>query len=251
MAVPPSRHSTNASTRRIAKRIEWTPQSAVTVDLLLPDGDSLPACWADLSVTGVMLIIPADSGIEFERGHEVELDFTIDGICMRLAGTVAWSVPDDTGKIIKAGVQFDPLGEVIGGLHPRLWEYFNRRESYRAGCEEDDSPDVFIERNGNACTGRLLDVSTSGVSVIFDETVAAGANLNRELGYDFALKTRLAPDMDEITLQARAERFDREGRYAVVAFSFPDEYEQQDRPEIEEIRGFVERREESLRDPED
>lgn len=220
----------------------------MTVDLLREGREPLPACWADLSVSGVMLILPGDSVGSLQRGDSILLGFTVDGISLQQKGTIVWSLPDDTGKIVKAGVHFAEMNSKVSDLHPRLWEYFNRRESFRAGSAEAESPDVTLTHAGRECTGRMLDISTSGISLIFDAMVADDAQLESQLGLEYLLELKLTSDLPTISLRSRAERFEREGRYVMMAFSFPEQYDVEAEEQRAVVAEYVALREKSLRD---
>jgi len=248
MVPTPSQPLSSSSTRRTAKRVDWVPESAITVDLLRPGRDSLPVCWADLSLSGVMLIVPIDCGFDVRTGGRLELGFTADGIRFHMHGTVAWAELDETGKIYKAGVEFDPIEEDLGELHPELWQHFNRRESFRAGCAADETVDVVTRGPHGQCTGCLLDISTSGAGLIFDEETASHFHLDEGLDASFQLEVKLADDLPTVLLEGLAKRFERVGRYAVLAVSFPHEFCERAEDELRVIAEYVARRERSQRD---
>lgn len=219
----------------------------MTVDVLRLGRESSPACWADLSLTGVMLIVPFEAGVDLQVGAMVNLGFTCEGIRIPMKGQVAWSVPDDTGKITKAGIQFESFTEDADSIESPLWDYLNRREAIRAGVTDDETVKVSVKGPMADCSGNLLDISTNGIRVILDGKVAEIACLQFNMGKQFSLAMKLSKDLPSISLTAMASNFELVGPISVLSFSFSEE-EYGALEELNVISDFMVRRERSMRD---
>ncbi|MFT7670410.1 MAG: hypothetical protein ACI8X5_003118 [Planctomycetota bacterium] len=223
MLTPDNSPFTESNVRRGQQRIGWTPEADLTVDVFRPGYAPLPACWGDLSITGVMLVVPWESGSSLEVGGKLDLGFTVDDVCFHLSGKIVWVVPDDTGRIVKAGVHFDAVDDELCQMHPRLWEFFNRREAKRAKNPVDQPVEVLVSSEEFSKNAQLVDVSTSGIAMLLEGEAGNALDWVRHLGHKHFVEMTLSPGLPTVTVTARGERLEQRGSDLMMAFSFPEE----------------------------
>ena len=241
MAAPDPRPRTGTDTRRSVSRVEWTPTAKMTVDVLREGRDSLPACWADLSISGVMLILPLDAGTCFSVGDALEMLFELDGYQFCLAGEVVWDVEDDTGRIQTCGVHFDHVDPRIGEDHPELWRYFNRRVSQRVLPPSGERIEVQVTSDAGTSPARMMDVSSTGIRLAFEPGRHDAAAIAGGLGHKYELELRLAADLPRVRLFARAERAVCEEGELRWGLTFLEEDAEPDSEALEVVEDFVRR----------
>jgi hypothetical protein len=214
----------------------------MTVDILRPGRDSLPACWADLSVSGVMLIVPLEARVLYHVGDEIDMAFALDGYEFRLRGTLVWVNDDERGKIQTAGVRFHHVGADIGEQHPELWAYFNRRVAPRVAPAPEEVIDVWLSSELGRVRARLADLSATGLRVAFGARGAESEAPDDGLGRMYELELRLAADLPFIHLSARAEHAQTEDGELRWGLAFLEEDDDSQSEAREVIEDYVRRR---------
>ena len=229
--------------RRRMRRIQWTPESSLRVELSMRDGKTVPVRWIDLSVTGVKLQLPDSIEHGLRQGRPVRLVFRDADYEFRINGSVVWMRPAaDEEEASLLGVHFAYVPQEIGEERPLLWEYFTRRQAYRVSPPANAPVRVLLACKEGVLATTLHDISATGMSVLIEPAGAAVPWVAAGLGAKYEVELHLPTMEKPQTVMARAERTERRGRHVVWRMSFSEEDEKEAGETVLRIGEYVTRR---------
>lgn len=238
-------------TPRSAERVAWSAESELSVAVILRTGDTLPVEWLDLSVSGAKILVPSELEQELHEGNPVRLSFEANGVRFRINARIMWVHVNQVEEKLHMGVRFAYVDPELGHDHPELWQYFNRRKTFRASPPAGETVSVSVECEQGALTADLLDISATGISLMLPKETGELPWVAEALGTKLALELKLSEEHELMHVVARVERMEAKARGVFWGLSFLEEDERDLGDELETIADFVMARQRQLRGQEE
>lgn len=158
--------------RRKTYRVEPEQLGDVEVSLVLSSQKLLPGELINMSLHGSAVFFPANECPDLTPNEMVKLKIVIAP--SKKSITIDVIVKDSCmagGKKL-CRFQFAEPATFVQELDPSLWEYFNRRQSFRVEPDQAEPIEVMLEWQGGFGQGRIIDISTAGMRLELDPELA-------------------------------------------------------------------------------
>ena len=153
--------------RRLNYRVTPTIEREVTVNVVLPSGDSVDLALIDISAGGVGMAGMLGEDPPLQEGDSIIVCFTSKRLLhpLEIPSQVRHiKIVDDAAHY---GISFDEWGGARSHLAPKLRSLFNEREAVRVEPrpEEDVVVHIGVPTKGGVVEGWLRDISVLGVGM--------------------------------------------------------------------------------------
>ncbi|MFT7669951.1 MAG: hypothetical protein ACI8X5_002658 [Planctomycetota bacterium] len=196
--------TTSMEEERLVARTTSGLAAALTVSLLYAGKKHVPVKWVDMSVSGAKIIVPRNGDEGFRVGQSVTICLTLRGESYLVVTRTVWVLVGE--EELNVGLEF--VGGIAKICHadPELWEYLNRRRSFRIAPKRGDVVRVLVGGEGGAAMGTMLDISATGLGILIPRVFANRDFIKSGLGCKFRIALKLDEDIPKLNMIARAER---------------------------------------------